>query len=111
MSAFGSLSTVATEIGSHSGIDVYKLAFSRVPVFSKEITLAGSHACCQRCSIFVQFNLSRTLNIEPNKVHDSFTLLYQIPLICESFLNVLGNMPAAVLELIAGQGDRHRRNQ
>src|SRR5437764_13307046 len=102
ISAFGSLSTVATEIRCYSGIEIYKLAFLRVPVFSKKITLANSYICCQSCSIFVQFSLSRALNIKPNKVYNSFTLLYQISFICEFFFDILSDVPAAVLKLIVG---------
>src|SRR2546429_6139684 len=86
MSAFSSLSAVATEVRIHSSISVYRLMFSRVPVFSQEITLAGSHARCQGRPIFTQFNLSRALNIVPNKVHDAFTFLYRIRFLREPFL-------------------------
>jgi hypothetical protein len=52
--------------------------------------------------IFHQISLAGALNIPSNMIHDDITFFCQVLLFRKSFLDVLADMPVAVLELTVG---------
>src|SRR5947207_2200280 len=107
MSAFSSLSAVATEVRRGFGVDGDKLGLLWFPVFRNEILLRYLHPIHHCSSVFNQFSLCLTLNISPNAIHDLLTFFQEVSLFCKSFGDVLTDMPVTMLKETIRHRNRH----